>query len=291
MPFDLHIARAAGSSGLLGRMLGSRSTPITADELHAVMRGAPATPYGEHAYRVTHPDGDPWFVASWNDGTVTLSTSYSNHRYLRNFPDMCDQALRIAAGLKASVREEVEGKTLTTSNIDAVLAPTGSYVALQARTWRGAMEQTRSEARAPLEYPLGQIDLVPEYLVFHVTPSQGIDDEAVERVARDIDAVTVTRAHAGAWLVGDSVEPRGLTRILRRPDGTWQIWPAWGEAPFARIAEVTTTVAEQLAAVGQGDVKLCGLTYDGALRDDVRSRIDGLGVDFHVWMSARQSPR
>ena len=144
MPFDLHISRA----GTFGAIRGEQSrgakqgffarvfsklavelgptAPITSDEFHAVMSGAGSSRRSDHVYWVPHPDGDPWFAAEWKaEGYVLLSTSYSNHRYLRNFADMFDQGLRISEKLNAHLFEEVGERGITQNNIDSVLAPDG----------------------------------------------------------------------------------------------------------------------------------------------------------------------
>ena len=301
MPFDLYVSRASTfaamrgdassppKQGLLSRTLSraapSPPVPITSKELHALMEGAPAARKGDHIYWVSHPEGDVWFVAEWKDeGNLLLSTSYAHPRFLRNFADMIEQGLVIAAGLRARLFEEVGGREITKKNLDALLSPSGKYVELQARTWRHAMDQLSVEGRAALELPLGAIDVVSEFLLFHVIPEQPIADRVVTSLFEGADQeVNVIARQPGAWLVVDRDSDQALTKILRRPDGKWQLWPAWGQVPFAQLADATVTAAERLGASGPGALQLNGRTYDDALRGEVRSRIGGLGVDFYTW--------
>jgi len=305
VPFDLYVSRArtfgamrgdqsAGQKqGFFARVVaklsaeaqGGPPSPITSDEFHAVMDGAPGERKSEHLYWVPHPDGDEWFVAEWKaEGNVLLSTSYSNHRYLRNFADMFDQGLRISGRLNAHLFEEVGQREITPSNIDSVLAPDGKYVGLQAGTWRAAMAQLSEQARAPLEYPLGPIDLVSEYLLFLVVPERLIGDDSVPTLLAHAQAgVNIQVAQQGAWLAVDAAGDKGLTKVLRRPDGKWQVWPAWGQASFSRIAETTVALAETLHRAVGGEIQFLGRPFDESLRKETRSRLGGLGVDFYEW--------
>jgi hypothetical protein len=257
---------------------------ITGEEFHAVLRGAPATRQGDHAYRVLYPDGDPWFVAEWRpEGNVVLSTSYSSHRFLRNFANMFDQGLRIAGDLQARLFEDVGQREITKRNIDTLLVPGGKYVDLQAATWRRAIDQLASQGTAPLEFPLGPADTVSEYVLFHVTPARDLTDAELAALAREAKAIRIERRDGAAWCALDDDVDRSLTRLLRRPDGDWQIWPAWGQAPFSRIAEVTVALAEALHRAAGGDIAFLGHRYDAALQKDLRSKLAGLGVDFYTW--------
>jgi hypothetical protein len=277
MPFDLILSRATG--------------PIARDELHDVMQGAPAVRKSDTVYWVSHQDRSPWFVVERrDDGRVVLSTSYTNPRFLRNFPDMFDLGLRLAQALGARLIEEVHSTVVTPRNIDSLLAPNGRYVELQAATWRHAVEQMAMSGQAPLELPLGQVDLVGEYLVFHVVPERrdhdatALTDTAVTALVTGADrGIDVRTEGTGTWLAVDAADKQWLTRVLRRDDGAWQVWPAWGMAPFARIATLTTAIAEALAAAAGGAFLFLGLPYDDALRAEVHARKAGLGVDFYLW--------
>jgi hypothetical protein len=286
VPFDLYVSRAATFDAMGG------DPPIRSEEFHAVMYGAPAERKAGHLYWVRYPDGDPWFVAEWKpEGNVLLSTSYSSYRYLRNFADMFDQGLRIAGQLDARLFEEVDQSEITEENIDALLAPNGKYVALQAGTWRHAIEKISAGGNAPLEYPLGPFDIVSEYLIFHVVPERRVEDGSVaQSLERTLSGVKIEVAAEGAWCAVDTDGDTWLTKVLHRPDGKWQVWPAWGRSPFSRIAETTVAVAEQLHRMVGGEIQFLGRRFDAALRDEVRANIDGLGVDFYVWTQQLPAP-
>jgi hypothetical protein len=298
MPFDLYVSRAATFDAMNQNSAGRRKqgffarmrstpdmAPITNEEFHAVMRGAPAERKADHIYWVLTQDGDPWFAAEWKgEGNVLLSTSYSNHRYLRNFADMFDQGLRVAEELDAHLFEEVGGRETTRKNIDALLAPTADYVKLQVGTWHQAMAQLSEKAHAPLEYPLGPIDIVSEYMAFHVTPERAIEHDSVAPLfERTLKSVRVRVAQEAAWCAVDTDGDKWLTKVLHRPDGKWQVWPAWGQSGFSRIAETTLAAAEELHRMAGGDIHFLGRPFEGSLREEARARTNGLGVDFYLW--------
>jgi hypothetical protein len=305
VPFDLFVSRAPTFEAITGpvtpgplRRLISRISsqppaapprppePIASDEFHAVMSGAPATRRGDHVYWLRYPDGDPWFVAEWKaEGYVLLSTSYTHARYLRNCASMFDQGLTMAGALRARLFEEVEQREITPRNIDALLATSGRYFAIQVETWRRALVQLSEQAAAPLEFPLGPIDMVSDYLVFHLAPARPIDADALPRLIEIAlgAAVKVLPARDGAWNVVQADGDQGLTKILRRPDGRWQVWPTWGQASFPRIAETTLAVAEQLHRAAEGELQFLGRPFTDAIREDLRRKAEGLGVDFYLW--------
>ena len=163
-----------------------------------------------------------------------------------------------------------------------------SDVALQVGTWREAMAQLSEQARAPLEYPLGPIDMVSEYLLFHVVPARLVADDSVPALLEHAPVgVNLRVAQEGAWCAVDADGDKGLTKMLRRPDGKWQVWPAWGQASFSRIAETTVALAENLHRAAGGEIQFLGRPFDELLRKEIRSRLGGLGVEFYEWTQRR----
>jgi hypothetical protein len=290
VPFDLYISRASSFDVVRGEPATDESAYpaalISADEFHSLMGPAPATRKGDALYWVRHPEGDPWFAIEWTrGGHVRLSASYTHHRFLRNLGDMFDQALGMAAALEARLIEEVGGREVAATNIDGLMDPKGEYVALQAATWRHAVELLDERGHAPLEYPLGAIDSVSEPLVVHVVPERPSSFDSVRiALARDASGTRVEAVNEVALcLLG--ADDRRLAKVLLRPDGRWQIWPWHGQAPFARVAATVLRAAETIEDAVGGHVFLQGRPFDDALRRDVRARIDGLSVDFYTWQA------
>lgn len=288
MPYDLYLSRGVffgveADPGVPDPDPGK--APVGAEEFHALLRGAPAERKGERTYWVRHPDGDPWFVAQWQPrGQVLLSTSYSHHRYLRNFGDLVEHGLELARALDAHLFEEVRGIEITERDVDELLEPSGAYVQQQAATWRGAVEQMARDAGAALEYPLGQVDLVSEYLGFHLAPARAVGEAEVAALLQGAaGGARVSVVQAQAWAIADADGERELTKVMLLPDGRWQIWPWWGRAPFPRLAETTLAAAEALERALGGELRLLGEPLDEALREEVRRRIGGLGVEFFLW--------
>lgn len=300
MPFDLFVSRAptyhamrgepAPKNGFFARLFSSAPPPptgpippITRDEFHEALSQVPATLASRDAYRVIAADGTPWFVAQWQPaGYVLLSTSYSYARYVRNFANMFDWGLQLASHLEARLFDEVHRAEITPENIDALLAQSGKYVALQVETHRRVATELEAEARAPLEYPLGPIDMVSEYLIFHVEPERTLSAaEVPARIESALPELEVEVASEDAWYVkaGEQL----LTKMLRRPDGHWQVWPSWGSAPFTRIGETTLAVAELLGRETGGTVQFLGRPLDAPMQEALRAHLGGLGVDFYVW--------
>jgi hypothetical protein len=270
MPFDLFVTRPTRRFG--------------PDDLRAAMAGAPAVEQSPGVHWVTHPDGGEWCAVDLTgDGRIRLSTSYAHHRFLRNFPDLFDLAVRMARALGGRVVEEVGGEDVTDADLDELLAPDGPYVELQAGTWGRTRIRMASEALAGLEYPLAGADLVSEYCLFHVTPARAVEDRVIGAAAAKMVRTELRPAGPGRWMLLRREPERPIARLLRRPDERWQIWPVWGHAPFSMCALAVVHLAELLHRVAGGTIEFLGRPYDDALRAAVRARLDGLGVDFYRW--------
>lgn len=309
MPFDLYLSRARSMAQVRGEpesrpddsfinriiarasasMMTAVPAPILEDDFHAVMAGAPATRKGEHTYWVRYPgdEGDPWFLSEWRTaGHVLLSTSYSNHCFLRNFPDMFEVALKLATELGARVFEDVRGQEVTKENVDALLAPEGSYAALQVKTFQNVVDSLDRNGQAALEYPLGGVDGVTEFLVLCAKPSASntiTRDAAAALLAERLSGVTVEPKGADALGLLRTSDNKWLAKVQLRADGIWQVWPAHGEAPFSDIAPVVVGAAEAIQAATNGTLDLCGRYYDDATKARVHELMNGLAVDFFVW--------
>ena len=293
MPFDLFITRGSfeelrgATPSLLARMFGKkeRPKPLTSEELAGLVENAPAKQRNENLFWVFHPeDEDPWFAAELRDpGAVVLSTSYTHHRFVRNVIDMMEHGVTMANAVGAHLFEEVTGQEITSKNLDEFVDPDKKYLQLQMATWEGAIEKVTRQANAPLEFPLGETDLVSEYSVFHLKGAEGDLDRAraaLEGLAGEIaqpgeEVLVLTTA-------GD--DGHGLTKVLHRPDGKWQIWPVHGGAPFAECMSTTLAAAEKLAEALGGSLVFDGQPFDGELAQGVHQRAGGLGVELFLWL-------
>lgn len=281
MPLDLFITRATDRAQL------GTTAPLSIADLPPP---PDATRMPDGGYRIAHPGGGPWCVVQERGPDIVLSTSYSNPRFLRNFADMFDLALGLATALGANVVEEVGGNLVTGANVNALLAMSGPYVALQADTFRQTQQRIGEEGMAPLEFPLGPVDLVSDYLVFHVG---GAQREKVTSALKRAFGARATSASDAAFLVAPPDDrgwlartfggaPAPATKVLSRDDGSAQIWPTWGRT-FAECAPVTLEVALVLAAELGRPAMLGPTRCDDAFVAQMRPRLGGLGVDFYQW--------
>lgn len=284
MPVDILISRAARFDEL------DSAPPTRLAELPP----PPDAIARPNEWWLMHPGGGPWVAVRERGPNIVLSASVSNRRFLRNLFDAWDLAQELAESLGARVYDE-DGTEITRANIDAYLSPSGRYAEQMGALFRAVTEQIAREARAPLELPLGPVDLVDDYFVFHVRPKESLTGDAVHAALGRLGTSRLERAQSDAWLVGPT-DTRGffgrlvgrrnepLTKVLHRPDGALQIWPTW-TAPFAELAPVTLEVAEALQ--GLGDATFCGTPLDAALGAALRERSTGLGVAFCEWWTAR----
>lgn len=267
MPFDLRLRR---------------SPPIELAEVETLMQGAPARRRDPRTWWVFYPDDAPWFALREERGEVVLSASVSAPRYLRDFANMFDQALALASAMRAVLFEEAGGREVTSESIDELLAAEGPYVALQLRAFRHVQAKLDAEALAPLEFPRGPVDVVPEYLVFHAVPGRSVTPADLRR---SLGASLAVREMGGGSLLVESGD-MALVKVLNREDGGFQVWPAHGRAPFSVIAPAVLFVAEAIAHASGGALWLNGHAYEPAVRQRAHELAAGLGVDFHEWIAS-----
>jgi hypothetical protein len=288
VPLDLFVSKATSFAEL------GTAPPVSLSSLPPPPR---ATARPEGSFWIEHPYGEPWLTVGQRGPNIVVSTSYSNRRFLRNSADMFDLALQLADGLGARVFEEVGGGEVTRANVNALLGISGPYMDRLAKTFEAVKARIETEAMAPLEYPVGPVDLVSDYFAFHVTPPRSIvADDVATALAGALGAGRVQRATPTALLVKPR-ETRGwiartfggaatpATKVLVRPDGGVQVWPSWREA-FATSAPVTLEVARAVATAAGGRLELGSRACDDEFLGELTARTGGLGVDLYLWLGA-----
>jgi hypothetical protein len=257
---------------------------IPSAEFHALMAPAPAVRQAEDLYWVHHGDGSPWFTAEWlSDGTIVLATSEVNHRFLRNLPDLLDQGLRMAGQLRAQLFEYPEGHEVVAAGLAARLQPGGPFLAHHLARWKQAMERLGDDLLAPLDFPIGPVDTVPEFLLFHLIPAKAIPIEAARAAVEQ--ALPGSKAEvlgSDALIVSGPEEGALLAKVLLRPDGEWLIWPIHGLVPFARVAPAVVATAEAIAAEVGGEFWYAERPYE-TVKQAIHERMRGPSAAFYAW--------
>jgi hypothetical protein len=288
MPFDLFISRAPSLSQALRP--GS-SQPMTRQEFSSVMASAPVAvtmrPDGDAWLR--HPqDNSPWFAARLHpDGYMVLSTSYTNHRFLRNVYDLFGAGAEMARNLKAYLYEEVGDERV--EKLDTFLAFDGRYLTTQTQVFKHVLERLDETCEGALEYPIGPFDIVPCYFMFHLEPTEAVPGDLPAVLARLSLPGTLPVLEKDRALVADQ-HGKWLTKILLRPDRKLQIWPYHGATSFAAAASCSCRVSDLLRRQYSNQTTFNGHPMDASLDAEVRARSGGLGVQFFEW-AARRWPK
>ena len=289
MPFDLYISSAESFEEI------ATAPPIPSEAIHRLTANLHAVRDGEHGYRIFRPEDatDPWFWAEWlPEGNILLSASYTHPRFLRNYPDMFDEGLAWADWLSVRLFEGVGQREVTAETIDGLLAIGGAYPAAQSKVFHQALSGLGRDAHGALEFPLHVdcegdvlvIDSASEYLLFHVAPARRLAVMTIASMLEKVLAEVAVKAfddHAINFTEKDS--GKWLAKALLRPEGVWQVWPSRQYSTFSRMAEVTIEVTERIHEATGGKVTFLGRPYEGELREEVRRRKSGLGVDFFLW--------
>ena len=299
MPFDLFVSRARSfaemrkavseQSGLLRRIFSRASVPIDASEFHELMGNALTTRKSDALYWVRHPENDggndPWCTAELEAGYVRFSTSYGHHRFLRNFADMFDLGLRFANALQAQMFDE-DGQLVTAASVDDLLEPNSEYVALQLSTWQRTLKTLDAAAQAPLEYPLGPIDLVSDYFLFHVTPKRKIESrDAADAIRAAISTASVDAIDERRLGISGNDGKRLAMALLQKTDARWAVRPAYGQVSFRRLAPATLAALDAIVRATDGSITFNGHEPDAETMTMLRGQLSaGLGLDVHLWL-------
>lgn len=307
MPFELIITREdySGSGSpkpvFLSRLFGNGSTtsksPLTEADFHAVMEDAPILKRAdERTYWLSHPKGIPWMAAGYQDseggsGEVHLSISYAHYLFPVVFADAFDAGIRIASALEARLFEEVGNREITAGNIDRVLDAKGKYVSDAIRFWRSTVDQLDREAQAPFEIPIGPVDAVSEYLIFHITPSAPTDLSQIAKALNWKVTAESSMEENGKLLgvITTNATGKGETKIHLRPDGKIQVQPYYWDLPFAEVAQNTVAIAEQVTAYVKGTTTFNFHEYTEQLKHALSNNIHGLAVEYYQWLSSHSS--
>lgn len=246
---------------------------------------------------VFHPPDGAWWVRYRKTGEawcvihfapddeelhrVELSTSYSNPRFLRNMADMFDLALTLAQRLDARVFEETRGAEITASNIDAFLERDGSFVDGQRTFFRSTQEELQTTSRAPLEFPLGVVDDLPDYLQFVIRTEEPAPS------LRDLCADTPAHLSAHVLEVSAILDVRErkipAVRIIRLEDGVI-VRPYWSSLPFAELAQETFRAVDRIERRFGKETLYYQQPCGPERRADLESHTHGLGVEYYEWL-------
>lgn len=161
----------------------------------------------------------------------------------------------------------------------------GPYVKHLVKVWEVSRQDTDMNGDAPLEIPLGPIDRVSEYFVFHIAPSTAVELSSLQqrlnwRIVKE--SAMVSNGKVVAAMLADQ-DGRPTTKVFQRPDGILQVHPYYWQLPFSQSAPATLGAVEAIGAIVGGSIKFNGVEFGRELSDKIRSNSKGLGVEFYQW--------
>jgi hypothetical protein len=286
MPFDIWITH----NDSFDTVLEQAPRSLDASAVEGLFAQAPARVRPDGGWWVSRPDtGEPWFAARLENGHLILSCSYSNHRFVANFLDAFDMALQLAEMLGARVFEEVQEQEVTKQNVNQLLDQNGALVKLQISTFFKTRDRMALEAMAPLEWPISDaIDLMTEYFVLHIAaPSRKSMSRADWTRGIDLGRNPVSIGKNDMYLSTNHGGATVRTVNLMSTSSELQVWPAHDQCPFHVGAHQAFVVAEQIQAKLGTTMTFNREPVDAGLREELRVRSSGLGVDLVEWLMAR----
>lgn len=294
MPFDLFVARTTNPDlAMRGRKSWFRKLePIAPEEFEEAMAGGSPLRRPDGDLWLRHPeDGSPWFAARLNPaGVILLSTSYTNHRYLRNFADMFDLGLHLAEGLGASLFEEVRSSRVDPGNVDELLDEDGDYVGLQVGTFRSVVQDMYVKGASAFEYPIGPIDRAGASFVLELETG-ALPSSPAELIAAAGLEHRANKIGENVAAIGPEDEIARVHVRMREDRAGLQVTLVAGVAPFAECAGIALEVFDAIVGRFPGVTKLAGLPLDDATMAEVRRRANGLGVEFFEWVYEKDTGR
>lgn len=283
MSYDLIITRKR-EAGLLKRLFSKAPGPFEATDLLFAglkFRGQPQ-PGGD--IRIPHPDDQfPFFTLWLNDeGDLVCATSYSCHRFVRNFLDMADAALRIAKHFGARVIVESDDEEITAETIDAYLDINGRHVQFQTEMFHKQQEQL-DQGGGALEYPyMGTIDRVGDYFATGAV-LQGGDFGGMEAITRRLGPSLTWKIfnETRAYALADGNAP--VLKLVLLPPGEVLFLPAHGRAAFSTSAPLALDCAKRLKEQCGAEMGFRRKPLDAARWAEIEEHAQGLGIDFFEW--------
>lgn len=212
---------------------------------------------------------------------VEISASYSNSHFMRNMRDMFDLALTLARCLDARVFEEIHGTEITASSVDAFLARDGAFVQGQRAVFREAQEEIQTRSRAPLEFPLGVIDDLPDFLQFAILteePAPSLRDLCADTP----DHLSVHLLERSAILQLRARE-MPVVRVIRLEDGVL-VRPYWSSLRFADLARETFRTVERVERRFGRETRYFQRACGAERRAVLELHAQGLGVEYYEWL-------
>jgi hypothetical protein len=133
---------------------------------------------------------------------------------------------------------------------------------------------------APLEFPLGAIGQVGEFLLFKLRTKKAPPrlDELVAGLPAHLSAHVLERSA----ILQDLEAKAPVVRIIRADDGVL-VRPFWSHLRFGRLAVETFDAVDRLEERLGVPVEYEGMQHDKMARLALQLHATGLGVDYYEW--------
>jgi len=215
---------------------------------------------------------------------VELSASFSNADFMRNMLDMFDLGLSLAKRLGARLFDE--HTEITAATIDSYLDLKGPLVSGLHTFWKAGQRPLLDGMEAPLEFPLGAIDQVGEFLLFTLRTRKAPPplDELVAGLPAHLSAHVLERSA----ILQDLEAKAPVVRIIRADDGVL-VRPFWSHLRFGRLAVETFDAVDRLEERLGVPVEYEGMQHDKMARLALQLHATGLGVDFYEWRQSEMA--
>lgn len=295
MSFEIMLTRTFVPG--IEKHLDPSAPPLTAGDFELIMDGAPLRKRLEDGTCwLWHPKNTAWLAASFKPGEnageayISFSVSYGHNQFLKIWADAFELALRLSRHLGTRVFEDCNYHEVSRENISELLAPESTFVREQAVFWKNTVSGLEERIQAPLEYPIDRYDAVNDYFIFFLEPKRQVDiPQMVSSLKLSCAPDSISNDRFA--LQDDSSGSVLSTVLLRANDGALQIRPFYWMEPFARVAAETLNLATTLQKELGGRLFLRDKPVDEALLAEIKENSKGLGVEFFLWLQAKDENR
>ena len=285
MPFDIWITRRKSFAECASD--DADAPAITRQEFEGLVADAPRMRRRRDGdIWICYPlSGQPWLAARLTKGSIVLSLSFGNHRFLRNWSDAFDLALNMAGPLHAHIFEGPGGKEISEQNLHRMLAAEGPFVKHHRSEWHHFQDKMEQEMLAPLEIPIGDLEATPEFFLLQTRdPLSRSGKSSVDAINALGLALQAQPSSPQCAVVVDTDTGDHLIRVDVK-DGVTTLRPFHGKAEFADKAGAVLTLARALESKANMTFTFGPhqRPFFGHLREEIEKRIDNLCVDFFEW--------